>query len=120
MVNNRVYKYRFRHYYGKVKTYSPALVKTIKYYRPIKHTVINITYEKNKQICVYPGLSDVVANTVVTINGTNIGDAKNGIKTCFDELPVNSTTLSVMVIPYDYDNNTGIPYRQDFKLIQAN
>ena len=44
-----------------------------------------------------------------------MGEAKNGIKTCFDELPVNSATLSVMAMPYDYDNNTGIPYRQDFK-----
>ena len=70
VVNNRIYKYRFRHYYGKVKTYSPALMKTIKYYSPIKHS---------------------------------------------DELPVNSATLSVMAMPYDYDNNTGIPYRQDFK-----
>ena len=115
VVNNRIYKYRFRHYYGKVKTYSPALMKTIKYYSPIKHSVINITYEKNKRVCVYPGLSDVVANTIVTINGTKMGEAKNGIKTCFDELPVNSATLSVMAMPYDYDNNTGIPYRQDFK-----
>lgn len=115
VVNNRIYKYRFRHYYGKVKTYSPALMKTIKYYSPIKHSSINITYEKNKRVCVYPGLSDVVANTIVTINGTKMGEAKNGIKTCFDELPVNSATLSVMAMPYDYDNNTGIPYRQDFK-----
>lgn len=115
VVNNRVYKYRFRHYYGKVKTYSPALMKTIKYYSPIKHSIIKITYERNKRVCVYPGLSDVVANTIVTINGTKMGEAKNGIKTCFDDLPVNSATLSVMAIPYDYDNNTGIPYRQDFK-----
>lgn len=115
VVNNRVYKYRFRHYYGKVKTYSPALMKTIKYYSPIKHSIIKITYERNKRVCVYPGLSDVVANTSVTINGTKMGEAKNGIKTCFDDLPVNSATLSVMAIPYDYDNNTGIPYRQDFK-----
>lgn len=115
VVNNRVYKYRFRHYYGKVKTYSPALMKTIKYYSPIKHSIIKITYERNKRVCVYPGLSDVVANTIVTINGTKMGEAKNGIKTCFDDLPVNSATLSVMAMPYDYDNNTGIPYRQDFK-----
>lgn len=115
VVNNRVYKYRFRHYYGKVKTYSPALMKTIKYYSPIKHSIIKITYERNKRVCVYPGLSDIVANTSVTINGTKMGEAKNGIKTCFDDLPVNSATLSVMAIPYDYDNNTGIPYRQDFK-----
>lgn len=115
VVNNRVYKYRFRHYYGKVKTYSPALMKTIKYYSPIKHSIIKITYERNSRICVYPGLSDVVANTIVTINGTKMGEAKNGIKTCFNELPVNSATLSVMAMPYDYDNNTGIPYRQDFK-----
>ena len=115
VVNNRIYKYRFRHYYGKVKTYSPALMKTIKYYSPIKHSIINITYERNSRICVYPGLNDVVANTIVTINGTKMGEAKNGIKTCFDELPVNSATLSVMAMPYDYDNNTGIPYRQDFK-----
>lgn len=115
VVNNRIYKYRFRHYYGKVKTYSPALMKTIKYYSPIKHSIIKVTYEKNSKVCVYPGLSDVVANTVVTINGTKAGEAKNGIKTCFDELPVNSATLTVMAIPYDYDNNTGIPYRQDFK-----
>ncbi len=115
VVNNRIYKYRFRHYYGKVKTYSPALMKTIKYYSPIKHSIINITYESNKRVCVYPGFSDIVANTIVTINGTKIGEAKNGIKTCFYELPVNSATLSVMAIPYDYDNNTGIPYRQDFK-----
>lgn len=115
VVNNRIYKYRFRHYYGKVKTYSPALMKTIKYYSPIKHSIINITYERNKRVCVYPGLSDIVANTIVTINGTKMGEAKNGIKTCFDDLPVNSATLSVMAIPYDYDNNTGIPYRQDFK-----
>ena len=115
VVNNRIYKYRFRHYYGKVKTYSPALMKTIKYYSPIKHSIINITYERNKRVCVYPGFSDIVANTIVTINGTKIGEAKNGMKTCFDELPVNSATLSVMAIPYDYDNNTGIPYRQDFK-----
>lgn len=116
VVNNRVYKYRFRHYYGKVKTYSPALVKTIKYYSPIKHSVISITYENNRRICVSPGLSDVVANTVVTINGTKAGNAKNGIKTCFNELPLNSATLSVMAIPYDYDNNTGIPYQKKFKL----
>lgn len=115
VVNNRIYKYRFRHYYGKVKTYSPALMKTIKYYSPIKHSIINITYERNRRVCVYPGISDIVANTVVTINGTKMGEAKNGIKTCFDDLPVNSATLSVMAIPYDYDNNTGIPYRQDFK-----
>ncbi|HIZ90311.1 MAG: hypothetical protein MSA07_11630 [Mucispirillum sp.] len=115
VVNNRVYKYRFRHYYGKVKTYSPALMKTIKYYSPIKHSIIKITYERNKRVCVYPGLSDIVANTSVTINGTKMGEAKNGIKTCFDDLPVNSATLSVVAIPYDYDNNTGIPYRQDFK-----
>lgn len=115
VVNNRVYKYRFRHYYGKVKTYSPALMKTIKYYSPIKHSIIKITYERNKRVCVYPGISDIVVNTIVTINGTKMGEAKNGIKTCFDELPVNSATLSVMAIPYDYDNNTGIPYRQDFK-----
>lgn len=115
VINNRIYKYRFRHYYGKVKTYSPALMKTIKYYSPIKHSIINITYERNSRICVYPGFSDVVANTIVTINGTKMGEAKNGIKTCFDELPVNSATLSVMAMPYDYDNNTGIPYRQDFK-----
>ena len=116
VVNNRIYKYRFRHYYGKVKTYSPALVKTIKYYSPIKHAVISITYENNRRICVSPGLSDVVANTVVTINGTKAGNAKNGIKTCFNELPLNSATLSVMAIPYDYDNNTGIPYQKKFKL----
>ncbi len=115
VVNNRVYKYRFRHYYGKVKTYSPALMKTIKYYSPIKHSIIKITYERNKRVCVYPGISDIVVNTIVTINGTKMSEAKNGIKTCFDELPVNSATLSVMAIPYDYDNNTGIPYRQDFK-----
>lgn len=115
VVNNRVYKYRFRHYYGKVKTYSPALMKTIKYYSPIKHSIIKITYERNKRVCVYPGLSDIVANTSVTINGTKMGEAKNGIKTCFDDLPVNSATLSVVAIPYDYDNNTGIPYMQDFK-----
>ena len=115
VVNNRVYKYRFRHYYGKVKTYSPALMKTIKYYSPIKHCIIKISYERNRRVCVYAGLSDVVANTIVTINGTKMGEAKNGIKTCFDDLPVNSATLSVMAIPYDYDNNTGIPYRQDFK-----
>ena len=70
VVNNRIYKYRFRHYYGKVKTYSPALMKTIKYYSPIKHSIINITYESNKRVCVYPGFSDIVANTIVTINGT--------------------------------------------------
>ncbi len=115
VVNNRVYKYRFRHYHGNIKTYSPALMKTIKYYSPIKHSIIKVTYEKNSKVCVYPGLSDVVANTVVTINGTKAGEAKNGIKTCFNELPVNSATLSVMAIPYDYDNNTGIPYRQNFK-----
>lgn len=116
VVNNRIYKYRFRHYYGKIKTYSPALMKTIKYYSPIKHSVINITYENNRRVCVFPGLSDIVANTIVTINGAKMGNAKNGIKTCFDELPLNSATLSVMAIPYDYDNNTGIPYQQKFKL----
>lgn len=115
VVNNRVYKYRFRHYYGRVKTYSPALVKTIKYYSPIKHSTISVTYEKNGRVCVYPGLSNVVANTVVSINGIKMGEAKNGIKTCFDDLPVNSSTLSVMAMPYDYDNNTGIPYQQEFK-----
>lgn len=116
VINNRIYKYRFRHYYGKIKTYSPALMKTIKYYSPIKHSVINITYENNRRVCVFPGLSDIVANTIVTINGAKMGNAKNGIKTCFDELPLNSATLSVMAIPYDYDNNTGIPYQQKFKL----
>ncbi|MDE7314600.1 MAG: hypothetical protein K2N11_02735 [Mucispirillum sp.] len=116
VVNNRIYKYRFRHYYGKIKTYSPALMKTIKYYSPIKHSIISITYENNRRVCVFPGFSDIVANTVVTINGAKMGNAKNGIKTCFDELPLNSATLSVMAIPYDYDNNTGIPYQQKFKL----
>lgn len=114
VVNNRVYKYRFRHYYGKIKTYSPALVKTIKYYSPIKHTKINITYEKNRRICVYPGLSEIVSKTIVTINGTNVGTAKNGIKTCFDKLPVNAAKLTVMAMPYDNDNNTGIPFQKEF------
>lgn len=115
VVNNRIYKYRFRHYNGNIKTYSPALMKTIKYYSPIKYNNIAITYEKNNQICVHPGLSDIISTTDVTINGTKMGKAKNGFKTCFDELPINSATISVMAIPYDNDNNTGIPYRQDFK-----
>lgn len=115
VVNNRLYKYRFRHYYGRIKTYSPAIIKTIKYYSPIKHANINVTYERNSRVCVYPSLSDVVAKTIVTINGVKAGEAKNGIKTCFDELPVNSATLSVIAMPYDRDNNTGIPYQMNFK-----
>lgn len=115
VVNNRIYKYRFRHYHGKIKTYSPAVIKTVKYYSPIKHNNISVTYERNSRICVYPGFSDVISKTVVTINGTNVGEAKNGIKTCFKELPENSATLSIMAIPYDSEENMGIPYRKEFK-----
>ena len=46
VVNNRIYKYRFRHYYGKVKTYSPALMKTIKYFFIINRNYFWQQYRK--------------------------------------------------------------------------
>ncbi len=116
VVNNRIYKYRFRHFYGRINTYSPAVVRTIKYYSPIKHNIIRATYE-NSKICIYLGLSDLVYNTEVSVNGNKLGNAKNGLKTCFDKVPELSATLEVMAIPYDKDNNTGIPY---IKTIQRN
>lgn len=116
VVNNRVYKYRVRHYYNNIHTYSPALMKTIKYYTPIKHSQINIKYDNNKRICVDIGYNSAVSTTFVKVNGIDMGEAKNSAKTCFSQLPENVATLSVMAIPYDKDNNTGIPYQQVFKI----
>lgn len=111
VVNNRVYKYRFRNYHKIVRTYSPAVVRTIKYYSPIKHNLIKVTYDNNK-LCVYTGLSSIIKRTEVTVNGDMLGEAKNGTNSCFDKIPHLSKTLIVTAIPYDKDNNTGIPYRQ--------
>ncbi len=110
VVNNRVYKYRFRHFHGRIKTYSPAVVRIIKYYSPIKHNIIKVSYE-NSKICVYLGLSDTVSTTQIAVNGSSLGTAKNGLKTCYGNIPELSSTLVVTAIPYDKDNNTGIPYR---------
>lgn len=110
VVNNRTYKYRFRHYHGIIKTYSPALVRTIRYYKPIKHDIIKASYERNK-VCLYLGLSDRVNRTEVNVNGVKIGTAKNGIKNCYSDFPNTSANLVITAIPYDKDNNTGIPYK---------
>ena len=114
VVNNQTYKYRFRHYHGIVKTYSPATVRTVKYYKPIKHSLVKTTY-KNNRVCIYLGLSDVVKNTEVWVNGEIVGNAKNGLTTCFNKYPNTSANLLITAIPYDKDNNTGIPYRTTIK-----
>lgn len=114
VINNRIYKYRFRHYNGRVKTYSPAVVRTVKYYKPIKHDIIKTTFEKNN-VCLYLGLSDRVDRTEVNINGVMVGNAKNGLKTCFNNYPNTSVNLVITAIPYDSDNNTGIPYKTTIK-----
>lgn len=114
VINNRIYKYRFRHYNGRVKTYSPAVVRTVKYYKPIKHDIINATFEKNK-VCLYLGLSERIDRTEVNINGVMVGNAKNGLKTCFDNYPNTSVNLVITAIPYDKNNNTGIPYKTTIK-----
>ena len=104
VINNRIYKYRFRHYNGRVKTYSPAVVRTVKYYKPIKHDIIKTTFEKNN-VCLYLGLSDRVDRTEVNINSVMVGNAKNGLKTCFNNYPNTSVNLVITAIPYDSDNN---------------
>ena len=114
VINNRTYKYRFRNYHGIVKTYSPATVRRIRYYKPIKHDIINATYERNK-VCLYLGLSDRVDRTEVKVNGVNVGTAKNGIKNCFSDFPNTTANLMITAIPYDKDNNTGVPYRTTIK-----
>lgn len=114
VVNNRTYKYRFRNYHGIVKAYSPATVRTIRYYKPIKHDIIKASYERNK-VCLYLGLSDRVDKTEVKVNGVSIGTAKNGIKNCFSDFPNTTTNLIVTAIPYDKDNNTGVPFRTTIK-----
>lgn len=111
--NEKTYKYRFRHYYGKIKTYSPALVKTIKYYKPIKFDNINITLNRNS-VCIYTPLSDIVINSDVLINGTNHGKVSIGQRQCFKDLP-DTSILNVTVIPYDIKNNPGQAYTKILK-----
>lgn len=105
--NGKVYKYRFRHYYGKIKTYSPALVKTIKYYEPIKLENAKIVKERNK-ICASASLSSVVTTIDVMINGTKADSMMAGQKKCFN-MPETSV-ISVMMIPYNSENNPGKAY----------
>lgn len=111
--NEKTYKYRFRHYYGRIKTYSPALVKTIKYYKPIKFDKINISLNRNS-VCVYTPLNDVVVNSDVLINSANRGKISIGQRQCFKDLP-DTSIVNVTVIPYDINNNPGQAYTKILK-----
>lgn len=111
--NEKTYKYRFRHYYGRIKTYSPALVKTIKYYKPIKFDKVNITLNKNS-VCIYTPLSEIVVDSDVLINGTNYGKVSIGQRQCFKDLP-DTSIINVTVIPYDINKNPGQAYTKTLK-----
>lgn len=118
LANGKIYKYRFRHFYGRINTYSPSVVKTIKYYAPVKLDNIEVSLEESKtddKICINTPNIRTVDDLEIIINSKSYGKIKAGQNKCFGDLPDLVSLINVTIIPYDFNNDPGTAYNKTIK-----
>lgn len=105
------YIYRFKNYNERYNTFSRGSTKNIVYSPPVSLSDVVIK-QYSDSACVITKSSNVVDYSQVIVNGRDAGNIYEGML-CFD-LP-NSLVVNIMLIPYDFSGNAGIPYEERLK-----
>ncbi len=107
VVDGATYTYRFKNYSTEYNTFSTPAVKTITYNTPIKIKDIKIE-QKNNSICLDIKLNETTKYADIMINSKIVDKIDKNNKSCYN-LP-SSAQVSIMILPYDKNENAGIPY----------
>lgn len=107
VIDGESYTYRFKNYNAEFKTFSSPTIRNVTYNMPIKVSSVKTT-EKNDTVCLDIKLNDATKYADIIINSKNVDRITKSKKRCYP-LP-SSLSISIIVLPYDDDEITGIAY----------